>query len=621
MPVVLGILLAVLSGAAVLGSIRQAMIAEHITDLADEVRVYEDAAYLSLLEMELIQGALKEPDGEERQELPGANADATAAIDRAARAADLDTIRDIAGQQRALRPAIEEYVRQLDRDDLVAAQGTLEDLIEPVADDVSATMLSLKHEHLADYDREQAAAQQASRMLSWASVLNFVLGMLTLALFTWSTRRHRRQVETMAATDSLTGLLNRTAFTTRTGERLARGAATVLIVNLDGFRQVNDQLGHELGDQLLTETGRRLAAGAGHDGAVARLGGDEFAVLLDDADPHLAQTTAARLTGAFREPFRLGEVTVDLEVSIGAAAGEPGQDTAAVLVHADLAMHAAKSQRLGFVQYTADHRTDTAARLDLLGDLRRALETEDQLTLHYQPKIALETGAIAGVEALARWQHPVKGAISPAEFIPILETTSLIHQFTDRVMAIAVAQAREWRDGGHPIPISVNVSTRTLLDPDFAGRVAALLTSSGIPGELLCIEITEYTVMADPATATVALQRIRDLGVKTSIDDYGTGYSSMAYLKALPVDELKIDRSFVGDMTTDPGSHALVASTVDLGHNLGLTVVAEGVEDDQTRAALATIGCDLAQGYHFARPLPADQLTQRLRHQPTLAGR
>jgi EAL domain-containing protein (putative c-di-GMP-specific phosphodiesterase class I) len=260
---------------------------------------------------------------------------------------------------------------------------------------------------------------------------------------------------------------------------------------------------------------------------------------------------------------------------------------------------------------------DPAARLTLLGDLRRALDDPAQLTLHYQPKIALGTGALAGVEALARWKHPVKGMISPGEFIPVIEATSLIHRFTDQVLAEALAQARRWLDAGHRVPVAVNISTRSLLDAGFGDRLTARLTESGVPAGLLCIEITEHTVMTDPETAIAALRRVRDLGVKTSIDDYGTGYSSMSYLKVLPVDELKIDRSFVCDVAEDTSSRALVASTVELGHNLGLSVVAEGVEDEATVAALGELGCDVAQGYFFSRPVPADELTGRIASYPS----
>jgi diguanylate cyclase (GGDEF)-like protein len=431
---------------------------------------------------------------------------------------------------------------------------------------------------------------------------------LTLAVFARSGRRHRRQIDALASTDPLTGLPNRAAFTKRVRDRLSAGTpATVLIVNLDGFRDVNDQLGHEIGDRLLNAAGQRIAATAGASDTVARLGCDEFAVLLA---PHASSAMADWLTRTLQQPYSLGELTVDLEVSIGAATSRADDDAATLLNHADLAMHTAKSRRLGFREFDADHVHDTAARLRLLGDLRRALDSTAQLTLHYQPKIDLATGAIAGVEALARWQHPDRGPVSPAEFVLVLESTSLIHAFTDQILSIALGQARAWRTAGHPIRVAVNVSTRTLLDPGFIDRLVGLLTTHEVPGDQLCIEITEYTMMADPDTAISTLHRIRALGVRISIDDYGTGYSSMAYLKSLPVDELKIDRAFVTDMTSDP---ALVVSTIELGHNLGLTVTAEGVEDDATRAALVAAGCDLAQGYLFARPEPAHHISQLLR--------
>jgi EAL domain-containing protein (putative c-di-GMP-specific phosphodiesterase class I) len=339
-------------------------------------------------------------------------------------------------------------------------------------------------------------------------------------------------------------------------------------------------------------------------------------VLLDDADPGIGEVVAQRLATAFDQPFTIDDLTIDLEVSVGAATAGPGHDTGqtvtGVLQHADTAMNVAKQRRLGFSRYAGSHGQDSTARLGLLGDLRRALDTGTEITLHYQPQIELATGELAGVEALARWQHPSKGRIPPGDFIPVLETTGLIHRFTDHVLEVALAQARAWLDAGLRIPVSVNISARTLLDPGFRDRVAEHLRRWDIPGRQLCIEVTEHSVMSDPATAIEVLRRIRDLGVRTSIDDYGTGYSSMTYLRLLPLDELKIDRSFVAEIARDPGNHALVASTVELGHNLGLSVVAEGAEDVETIIALQGLGCDIAQGYYFMRPMEAAALVERL---------
>jgi EAL domain-containing protein (putative c-di-GMP-specific phosphodiesterase class I) len=277
--------------------------------------------------------------------------------------------------------------------------------------------------------------------------------------------------------------------------------------------------------------------------------------------------------------------------------------------HADIAMYTAKEHRLGHSRFNPGQEHETAIRLTMLGDLRRALD-HGEFELHYQPKMAVRTGEVIGAEALARWRHPARGIVAPNDFIPVLEGTSLIHRFTAQVLDLALAQTRAWSDDGHRIPVAVNVSTRSLLDDAFPDAIEAALRRAGVPGDLLCIEITENTVMADPDRAVRVLHRIRALGVTTAIDDFGTGYSSMAYLRILPVDEIKVDRSFVRDMDTDHSNFVLVESTVDLGHNLGLVVVAEGVENDSTAAALDELGCDSAQGYHYARPLmPEDFLS------------
>jgi diguanylate cyclase (GGDEF)-like protein len=623
MTVPLGALLAGLLCFAVVGSWRQEDIVGRIAVNDDNTDAYQHAAYLSAWEMAQIQASLRDPHGEQRVQLPATILETQAAMSRMAAVDTVhrDRSRGIADQHRQLEPMIDEYLRLLDDGDETGARALLETNIEPAAEALINAVLQEQDEHLAVNNTDQAAARRESRTLVWGSALTFGIGLLVIVLFGIAARANRRRVETMAATDALTGLPNRTAFTTRaeavlaqeSGERRTRGGgATVLAVNLDGFRDVNDQLGHQVGDVLLTQVGQRLLDSVRDQDYVARLGGDEFAVLLREADPAIGEAVASRLTESFDKPFLVGDVTIDLEVSIGASTADADEDVTTLLQHADIALHTAKQQRLGFRRFTADNTHDTAARLTLLGDLRRALEHADEMILHYQPKVAMGTGTLAGVEALARWRHPEKGWIAPGDFIPVLETTHLIHRFTDHVLELAVTQARVWLDAGHRLPVAVNISTRSLLDTSFPDRVAAVLERIGLPGELLCIEVTEGTVMTDPGTAITALRRIRDLGVKTSIDDYGTGYSSMTYLRLLPLDELKVDRSFVQDMILDHGNHALVTSTVELGHNLGLTVVAEGVEDAETLAALREVGCDLAQGYHLARPMPAEDIAPML---------
>ncbi|MEU4625330.1 bifunctional diguanylate cyclase/phosphodiesterase [Actinoplanes sp. NPDC023801] len=632
----LAVLLAGLSGFAVSGSWRQAGIVDQLADDSADTDAYQNAAQLVSWEMALIQASLREPGGEERAQVPDVHEQAHRAMEHMAEV-DTDDPRltsALVQAHRSLRPDIASYLRALDLGDVETAESTLEDSIEPAATTIMSMVLAKQRQHQAEHAARQAAGQRESHQLLWRNGLAFVVSLAVLLLFGYAARAHRRQVEATAATDPLTLLPNRNAFTTRTCRTLAeaashrrrrdragRGRVTVLVANLDGFRDVNEQLGHRTGDLLLTHVSRRLRASVREHDFVARLGGDEFAVLLYDTDPGAGEDVAARLTGAFGDPFIIDDLTIDLEVSIGAATAGPGEDVPTVLRHADTAMNRAKREHLGFRRFAAGHTDDdSSARLTLLGDLRRALDTGDEITLHYQPKIDIGTGELAGVEALARWSHPAKGAISPGEFIPVLEATTLIHRFTHQVLTQALTQAREWLDAGHRIPVAVNISTRTLLDTAFPDRVAALLHETGVPGDQLCIEVTEHSIMNDPGTAIETLERIRALGVKTSIDDYGTGYSSMTYLRLLPLDELKIDRSFVKDIATDPGSLALVASTAELGHTLGLRVVAEGIEDEETMNALREIGCDLAQGYHLARPMTAAALSALIGRPATVAA-
>ncbi|WP_430786012.1 putative bifunctional diguanylate cyclase/phosphodiesterase [Actinoplanes sp. G11-F43] len=618
--------LALLSGFSLIDNRRHADIVGDLIHAGEQVTAYQQAAYLSARELALLEAVANEPNGLERQQLLDADLQtyqATLALadvtDDAGEAMEAGTI---AQRQINLRQQIIWYLQLLDRGEKEQAQNQLENVIEPAYHRINTRLLQLHEEHQERFHGNHDIAEADSRRLVWAGLISFALTLMVLALFAWTMRAHRRQVETMAATDALTGLPNRAAFTTRlhrelsTG-RLVRGVPgiTVLTVNINGFRHVNDQLGPHIGDRLLAEAGWRLSGVVRDTDLVARTGGDEFAILLRDLDPARADVVVTRLRDAFDESFQLDDITVDLEISIGAATATADDDVSTLLGHADSALHDAKQQHDAFRRFdgsSAGQNSDD--RLTMLGDLRRGLTDAGQFSLHYQPKIRLADGSLAGVEALARWNHPARGPVSPGQFVPVLETTSLIHPFTERVLDLALRQAREWLDAGHRVPVAVNVSTRSLLDATFPGRLAALLKSTGVPGELLCIEITEYTVMSDPTTTIEALRSIRNLGVKTSIDDFGTGYSSLSYLKLLPVDELKIDRSFVADMVGDASSRALVASAVDLAHNLGLTVVAEGVEDVFTAEALSALGCDTAQGYHFARPVPAAGLDGRFLH-------
>lgn len=409
--------------------------------------------------------------------------------------------------------------------------------------------------------------------------------------------------------DALTGLANRMVF--KTSCELALNSAefsevqpTVLLLDLDAFKDVNDTLGHFHGDLLLMEVAQRLRASVRAGDLVCRLGGDEFAMLLAAVGPAAGEQAAERITDSLTTPFLLDGTRVDVEVSIGIATAEPGEDALTVLRHADAAMYAAKQHKLGYTRHVPRTEADTTAHFQLLGALRHALD-HDEIVLHYQPKIAIDDGHVVGVEALARWRHPTRGLLSPAAFLPVLENTTLSHRFTTHVLSTALSQTRRWADQGISLPVAVNVSSRCLLDPRFPDTVGRQLLAAGVPGSQLSIEITENTVMTDPGRAAAVLEGIRALGVRVAIDDFGTGYSSMAYLQVLPLDELKVDQSFVCGLAIDRSNTALVQSAVDLGHSLGLVVVAEGVEDAAVLESLRRLGCDIAQGYHFSRPLPS----------------
>jgi diguanylate cyclase (GGDEF)-like protein/PAS domain S-box-containing protein len=441
-----------------------------------------------------------------------------------------------------------------------------------------------------------------------------VRGMVGLLVDVTERKRLERKLEHQAQHDSLTGLPNRDLLSQRLAEALAaaapRGGKTgLLLIDLDKFKEVNDTLGHACGDQLLAQVGPRLITGAlrGND-TVARLSGDEFAVLLPDiADTAAAVAVGERVLSALHSPFQVGDTTADVAASIGVAiAPTHGDNPTDLLRHADTAMYEAKEAAVGVGVYEPDRTERPPTRFGLLGELRRALD-RDELVVYYQPKIDVGTNVLCGVEALVRWQHPKRGLLPPAEFIPVAETTGLIHRLTSYVLDLALAQTRSWSDAGLRVPVAVNLSARCLHDPALPGRVTKALEEHGVPAELLCLEITESSIMRDPAGALVVLQDFAAAGIRLSLDDFGTGYSSMSYLRQLPVGELKVDRSFVSDLADEQADAVLVRSAVDLGHNLGLSVVAEGVEDASTLDALHALGCDIAQGYFVARPMPAEK--------------
>jgi diguanylate cyclase (GGDEF)-like protein/PAS domain S-box-containing protein len=423
-----------------------------------------------------------------------------------------------------------------------------------------------------------------------------------------------------ATHDALTGLPNRSAVLARGEELLADSTGlAVLLMDLDRFKEVNDTLGHSYGDRLLAQVGPRLRPLVREVDMVARLGGDEFAVLLPDVTAAEARTAAERLHAALGTPFLVDGLALDIDVSIGIAASADGAgDIGTLLRQADIAMYAAKDQQSGVQVYDPRADGNDRSRLVLLSELRRGLAA-DQLVVHYQPKVALSTGAVVGVEALVRWQHPVRGLLAPVGFLAAVERTGLIEPLTDAVLDSALAQVRAWCAEGITVPVAVNLSARSLARPDLTDRVLDRLRTHEVPPHLLRLEITESALLAEPARAREVLRRLHAAGVRISIDDFGTGYSSMGHLKHLPVDELKVDRSYVAEMTTSAEDAALVRSVIDLGHELGMTVVAEGVEDAATVQALIDLQCDVGQGFLFRRPGPAADVTEYLRAGTTAA--
>jgi diguanylate cyclase (GGDEF)-like protein len=420
-----------------------------------------------------------------------------------------------------------------------------------------------------------------------------------------------------AMRDSLTGLANRTALIVRTDAVLAQAkerdtTVALFLLDLDRFKEVNDTLGHPVGDRVLQLAAARLESTLRPGDEVARLGGDEFAVLLPNVrDAAAAHEIAQRVRAAIEAPFFVAETQIDLEASIGIALSPAhGTDSEQLLQRADVAMYVAKASHSGVETYAADRDINSPDRLGLLGALRRAVD-KGELELHYQPKVHVEDGTIAGVEALVRWRHPTRGMVLPDEFIPLAEQSGLMQRLTDLVIDMALGQVSQWARDGLRVPVAINVSARDLQDGKFAGRLGARLTHYGVPADLVILEITERVLMADVAGASATLRELDALGLRISLDDFGTGYSSLVLLKRLPVQEIKVDRSFVkrlGDATGAEEDETIVRSIIDLGHSLGLTVVAEGVETRESMDRLRTFGCDRAQGWLMSPALPADKV-------------
>ena len=426
-----------------------------------------------------------------------------------------------------------------------------------------------------------------------------------------------------ATTDELTELPNRRAFDRRLRIALERAAArnstlAVMVIDLDHFKDVNDTLGHHAGDLVLEQVGPRLRSALRSEDVLARLGGDEFAVLIPNAQA--AEAAASRIAAALQQSFSIDGIDVHVGASVGIALHpEHGSDAETLMRRADVAMYLAKEDRTGIETYARERDRNTRRRLELIADLRAAVQAR-ALILHYQPKVDLRTGNVTGAEALLRWPHPTRGNVRPDEFIPLAEQAGVMRPLTEFVLNEAVRQAAAWRAAGLDLDVAVNVSATSLLDAGWTDTVTAVLAHHRLPAKLLTVEITENAVAADPERAIAAVQALADSGVRVSIDDFGTGNSSLARLKQLHIAELKIDRSFVRDLAADPTDAAIVKAIAQLAQSLGLALIAEGVQDAEALSRLTAFGANGAQGFLFSPALPPDRFIDWLHDRPALAA-
>jgi len=496
-----------------------------------------------------------------------------------------------------------------DRQQVEPAYYTLQQDVESVSREYHSNSLRLADE----------LRRIQSRILL-TTVIGFVFGLGLVAVIWRVMLGYQRRLaaqadasEYLALHDPLTGLPNRSLFQRRLEAVLRRREGrqlAVMLVDLNDFKIVNDTLGHPAGDELLAAISRRLVAALKESDTVARLGGDEFAVLVPTVPSTEAATEIAQRVGsALRQDFSLAAGSAAVSGSVGLTIGSATSTAETLLRQADAAMYRAKNTGKGVVVYDADLDTEQPDRMALFGELRALLDSGDpdhQLVLYYQPQVSIRDASVPAVEALVRWQHPEHGLLLPGAFLPIAEGGRLDIPLTYHLLCIAVREAMSWRAAGTTRIVAVNVSPRCLADERFVDQVRSALADSGLPPSLLRLEVTESSMMTDPDQALAVLQRVQEDGVELSIDDFGTGFSSLIQLKRLTADELKIDQSLARDVASDPGDAVLVRSAIDLAHNLGLFVTAEGVEDLRTLATLRDLGCDQAQGYGLARPVPAE---------------
>ena len=476
-------------------------------------------------------------------------------------------------------------------------------------DELAQTMLAfndMSHKLKVFYDERKRAEEEVHK-------LNDDLER-RVQLRTEELAKAYEKIEHQALHDSLTKLANRTLFQDRlnqailTGEREKRVFALVMI-DLNRFKEINDTLGHHSGDLVLQETANRLRDGLRQSDTIARLGGDEYALLLPTVKDNAgAILTLDKILQLFEKPLVIGAHQISISPSLGLSLfPKDGADAVTLLRRADIAMYEAKRRKSGHVLYTPDLEQDGADRLGMQNELLTGI-TNGELVLHYQPKLDIKSGSVGGVEALVRWHHPKRGMLAPDDFIPLAENTGLIKPLTKWVLTEALRQCHDWEQQGLDLAVSINISNSSLLDPGFPPMIVHALEESGVRPAKLELEISEVGIMVEPPRAIAAIMRLSEIGVQIIIDDFGTGYSSMAYLSKLPIARIKVDKSFVRDMVDNNNDAVIVRSIISLGHNLGLSVVAEGVENSATWDQLKSLGCDSAQGYCMSRPIPASQI-------------
>jgi len=511
-----------------------------------------------------------------------------------------------------------QVVTEVRGEEFGGSESTLLDVYVPVRHDGGVVGAA---EVMLDYQGTTDAVASATRTVTLVVVGGLVL--LWLLLFR-TVRNASLRLQTsalenarLALLDSLTGLPNRRML----GDKLERAIAEaeesgtivgLALLDVDRFKDINDSLGHDRGDELLEQVAQRLRGALREQDLVARLGGDEFAIVLTDvrsvAD---ADAAARRVRQLFVPPFMLGDLALHVDTSIGVAClPDHAEDASSLMRMADVAMYTAKTHRLGVSVYSPEEDDSSPARLVLLGDLHRALGVDDELELHYQPKIDLRTGRTVGLEALMRWRHPTRGMLPPDLFVPLAEQSGLIHDLTRYALRVAVAQLAAWRAQGDPVPVAVNLSAHDVTSHAVVEVIEDLLARHEVAPALLEVEITETALVSDPSRVVPVLQRLGDAGVRVSIDDFGIGNTSISQLRDLPVHGLKIDRLFVADLSTSgrEGSEVIVKAMVDLAHSFGLQVVAEGVEDTGTAELLRRLTVDQAQGYLYSPAVAADRL-------------